>query len=81
MDRLERADVHALENLIKRMDANVGIENIDYEREFVQLNYVYNSGTNMEFVEHDFYRVNTSCESVPCAIYEVVQAVFKKCVM
>ena len=81
MDRFNNEDVSALESLIKRMDSRVGIEEIDYSKEVVRLNYTYNRGTSEEFVEHNFFEVNTSCDSVPCAIYEVVRAVFDNCVV
>lgn len=81
MDRFKSEDISALDSLIKRMDSKVGIEEIDYSKEVVRLNYIYNKGTSEEFVQHNFFEVNTSCESVPSAIHEVVEAVYHKCVL
>lgn len=81
MDRFEREDVDALDALIRRMDANVGVAGIDYGRERVSLYRVYNRGKCNEFRDGGFCEVDVSCESVPCAMWEVVNAVFHKCVL
>ena len=80
MDRIPQETQTTLANLITKMDSNVGIERVDYDNETVVLNYTYNKGTKDEWVNHDFLKVNTAMESVPCAIWEVVNAVFRKCV-
>lgn len=81
MERFTKEKEDALNAIIKCMDSRVGLEKIDYDKEVVSLNYIYNKGSNAEWVEHNFYEVNTACDSVPCAIYEVVKAVFEKCVL
>ena len=81
MDKFTKEKEVALDAIIKCMDSNVGIEKIDYDKQVVRLNYIYNKDTDNEFTDHNFYEVNTACESVPCAIYEVVKAVFNKCVL
>ncbi len=81
MDRFTEETKEKLDALIKSMDSKVGIDHIDYDREKVVLSYVYNKGTKDEWVNHNFYEVNTAMESVPCATWEVVNAVYHKCVL
>lgn len=78
MERFSKEDIEALDKLISKMNSRVGIDHIDYKKEKVVLSYVYNKGTADEWKERNFLEVNTSCESVPCAIWEVVNATFKK---
>lgn len=81
MDKFDTEDLNALEALLKRMDSNVGISTIDYKKGIVGLSYLYNRGKMEEFEQKDFLKVNVAGESVPCAIWEVVNKVFYKCVM
>lgn len=81
MEKLEKDDITALDTLLKKMDRNVSIGKIDYERESVHLNYLRNRGTPDEFVDEDFCEVNVAMNSIPATIYDVVNTVFKKCVV
>ena len=78
MERFTEEETKALDNLIKKMNRRMGIDHMDYKKEKVVLSYIYNKGTPQEWVEPNFLEVNTACESVPCAIWEVVNATFKK---
>lgn len=78
MDKFTEEETEALDRLIKKMNSRVGIDHIDYGKEKIVLSYVYNKGTPNEWIENNFLEVNTSCESVPCAIWEVVNATYKR---
>ena len=79
MDKFTKEQEKKLNDLIQVMDSSVGIEKIDYSREFVIISYKHNPGTDDEWIDHDFMEVNTAMESVFAACYEVVNAVFRRC--
>lgn len=80
MDLIDDKTVELLEAFIKCMDRRLYIHKIDYQVGVIVLGYVYNIDTEDEWNQDDFMKVNVSCESVPCLMWEVVDKVFHKCV-
>ena len=81
MQSFTKEQVTALDNIVKCMNHRVGIEKVDESKEVIVLNYKYNEGEEDEWIDHKFYEVNVCMSSVPCAIWEVVDVVFHKCVL
>ena len=80
MDLIDDKTVELLESFIKRMDRRLYIHKIDYQVGVIVLGYIYNIDTKDEWNQDEFMKVNVSCESVPCLMWEVVDKVFHKCV-
>ncbi|MCQ2081633.1 MAG: hypothetical protein MJZ11_08235 [Lachnospiraceae bacterium] len=80
MDVLSVGQRVLLETVCKEFDESISIQEINYETGYITFNYLYNRGTEHEFVKEDFMSVNVNCESTSCMMWEVVNAVYKKCV-
>ena len=80
MEILPENKIETLEKTIKAMERRLSIQVIDYETGCITLGYTYNIDTKDEWTETEFMKVNVNSESVPCLIWEVVNAVFNRCV-
>lgn len=80
MDVLTDSVTETLEKTLKVMERRLSLQVIDYETGYITLGYTYNIDTKDEWTETEFMKVNVGSESVPCLIWEVINAVFNRCV-
>lgn len=79
MDVLSDDEIITLEKAIKTMDHNIIITEINYEIGVIKIGYIYNKGDEDVWIKNDFMTVNVNAESVGCLFWEVINAVFHRC--
>lgn len=80
MDVLGDDQIKTIENSIKMIDRHLEITEVNYETGFITIGHWYNEDEpEIKFLKKDFMKVNVNCESVGCICWEVVNAVFKRC--
>lgn len=74
MDVLSDEQIELLNKSIVLFDRHIYISQINYETGFVIIGIHHE-----KFDDDNFMQINVSCESVACLFWEVINAVFHRC--
>lgn len=77
MDRIPDKVLDAIETLVKVSSNSFAIDTVDYETGTILISNTYNMGTDSEWTEHDFLKVNVNADSLDAIRKDIFKAVDK----
>ncbi len=78
MDILTADQIETIQKAITMIDKYLTVEEINYNTGRVRLGHRYINKTG-EFIDFNFMSINVSAESAGCMLWEIVNAVFNRC--
>lgn len=79
MNELSQDQVETLEKTLQMIDKTLSIEEINYQTGTINVGITYNRGTDKEWTDTEFIKVNVNGDSQAAAFHDVYLATYDRC--